>query len=164
LVRIAFAISDGILSNFLLARFADRNMFVRFLGVGPGHWQLLESNHTKFQDVWQAFSPGSVLSGERTTPEQEESTEEVDRENEEDSISVPQGGEEVQDSEESADGSEAGDNEDKNSDSGDDGSSSSDADTDNYGNEDVEEGELQGPDTEDALFDDLDLYYEDATV
>jgi hypothetical protein len=31
-------------------------MFVRFLGVGPGHLPLLEVIGNKFKDTWEAFS------------------------------------------------------------------------------------------------------------
>ena len=43
--------------TFFLESFCDRDMLVRYLGMGPGHRALLELTQNKFDDVWEAFFP-----------------------------------------------------------------------------------------------------------
>jgi hypothetical protein len=52
-VRFAYKLYS--LCVLIVLSFVDRDMFVRFLGVGPGHLPLLEVIGNKFSDMWEAF-------------------------------------------------------------------------------------------------------------
>jgi hypothetical protein len=115
-------------------------MFVRFLGIGPGHCPLLEQIGKKFGDTWNAFGRSDMTSGEGDS----DAANKIDGEDDEDQ-----------------DGSD-GDNDDSDSDGdSDDNDGNSDNDNDdNNGDsdDDNDDNKLQVP------LQDLELEYEDASV